>query len=170
MGFFVSTRVWFTKGWVSKKVRLWRRLNISLFSKATYQQKSLSIVKPHLSLMRLSIFAIFFLFLLSTLSCKKDTDRIKNETINISLRANEAYEYDLGLFGDEEGARIKQQATNFAISEMKRLEAVRMVYYYKPKLNFTGLDEVTLKSEWGSDGVSKSTRFLHTTIKFVIKE
>lgn len=120
--------------------------------------------------MKLSFFSIFFLITVGILSCKKDKNEVETETLEVTLKVNEDYEYDLGGFGDEEGATIEKQSKNFAVSELKRLNAVGIVYYYKPKLNFIGSDEVILRSERGSDGASPNTEYLYTTIKFQIKE
>ena len=105
-----------------------------------------------------------------TPSCKKDNSSINNsQTINVTIQANEDYQYDLGLFGDEEGATINCQATHFNTSIIERdLSIDKVTYKYKPSPGYIGTDEVELKSERGSDGASPNDKIIITTIKFTI--
>ena len=108
--------------------------------------------------------------LLLTQSCKKD--QVLNpdtNTINISIKSGALYEYDLGYFGDEEGAHISQQATHFQISEIGReLGTGKVIYTYKSSANYIGSDGVEIKSERGSDGASPNDDITTTIIKFTI--
>ncbi len=53
-----------------------------------------------------------------TLSCSKDDENVTEQSVDISN--TEIYEYDLGSFGIEDGARINIQAENYEISELNR--------------------------------------------------
>ena len=103
-------------------------------------------------------------------SCKKDsTPKPMTQTIIQTLRANQSYQFDLGNFGDEEGASISKQATNFSTSSVDReIYTGKVIYKYVPATNFVGTDEVEIKSARGSDGASLNNKLVHTTIKFTI--
>jgi hypothetical protein len=109
-------------------------------------------------------------------SCKKDSDSLDpdcdlpaSHEINIKITANETYQFDLGIFGDEEGASISKQATHFSVSEVERdNNSGKIIYKYTPATNFVGTDEVQIKSERGSDGASPNNKITYTTIKFII--
>ena len=92
------------------------------------------------------------------------------ETITKNLKVNESYEYNLGSFGDEEGAGISKQAQHFSISEIDytQINSSVIIYKFKPALNFEGVDEVQLKSSRGSDGSGPNKNIIYTNIKFVI--
>ena len=102
-------------------------------------------------------------------SCKKDckgsTDK---QTINVTVQASKGYDYDLGSFGDEEGAIISMQAQHYETSTIDRINGVHCIYHYKPQENFQGTDEVELKSARGSDGASSNSKIVFTTIRFTI--
>ncbi|MGI8950402.1 MAG: hypothetical protein ACR2FN_02345 [Chitinophagaceae bacterium] len=92
-----------------------------------------------------------------------------SQTINVTIKSNETYQYNLGAFGDEEGANITRQAQHYEISSLKRdSDFVTINYEYKPSLNYVGTDDVELKSARGSDGASANNKIIITTIKFVI--
>ena len=103
-------------------------------------------------------------------SCKKDSSSVqKSNTINVSIKANENYSYDLGAFGYEEGAIIDEQAIHYDSSFIKRdLNTGQETYTYKPSAGYLGNDEVKLKSERGSDGASPNNKIIYTTIEFTI--
>lgn len=107
-------------------------------------------------------------------SCKKDyspdCDLPTPNQIVVNLKANETYQFDLGNFGDEEGASISKQATNYSVSTVEReINTGKVIYKYAPATNFTGTDEVQIKSERGSDGASPNNNISYMTIKFIIK-
>ena len=110
---------------------------------------------------------LFCLIILSFSACKKAA---VYENITKNLKVNESYEYNLGGFGDEEGAGISKQAQHFLTSEMDYTQINSSVinYKYKPALNFEGVDEVRLKSSRGSDGSGPNKNIIYTNIKFVI--
>ncbi len=109
-------------------------------------------------------------------SCKKDSDSNTpdcdlptSQEFNVKITANETYMFDLGIFGDEEGASISRQATHFSVSTVERdNNSGKIIYKYTPATNFVGTDEVQIKSERGSDGASPNTNITYTTIKFTI--
>ena len=104
------------------------------------------------------------------LSCKKDSKEvIERIEINVMLRANQIYEYNLGAFGDEEGVSVFRQASHFIVSAAEMEVATGIVTYtYQPATNYVGCDEVELVSAKGSDGASANNRKLFTTIKFTV--
>ncbi len=115
----------------------------------------------------LSFFILGFCLVTSTQSCKKtNTSTQDAKTINVVLKNNEDYSYDLGGFGDEEGVTITQQAMHYQISSLNR--DTYITYQYKPALNYTGTDEVKLKSAKRSNGIGPSNKITITTIKFTI--
>ena len=103
-------------------------------------------------------------------SCKKDSlPEPKTQTINQILSANQSYQFDLGSFGDEEGASISKQATNFYISSVnKDINTGKAIYKYVPATNFIGTDEVEIKSARGSNGTCANNKLINTRIKFTI--
>lgn len=104
-----------------------------------------------------------------TQGCKKDDSKNSIKTINVSIKINQTYQYDLGSFGDEEGASITKQASHFLISKTERvIESGKILYTYVPQLNYDGSDEVEIKAERGSDGASPSTDIITLVIKFTI--
>jgi len=103
-------------------------------------------------------------------SCKKGSlPEPMTQTINQTLRANQSYQFDLGSFGDEEGASISKQATNFSISSVnKDINTGKAIYKYVPATNFIGTDEVEIKSARGSNGTCANKKLINITIKFTI--
>lgn len=93
----------------------------------------------------------------------------KKKTVSVRILQNQKYTYDLGMFGDEEGASIQKQASHFSISEIER-EPEKAKYYYTPEKDFTGTDEVEIIIERGSDGASPSTDFTVIIIKFTVSK
>ena|ERR1035437_8202063 len=102
--------------------------------------------------------------------CSKEDIVIHSPNINaVTMTRNETYHFDLGYFGDEDGASISRQATHFIVSKLDRDNSTGKIgYTYTPALNFTGTDEVELKSMRGSDGASANNNIIITTIKFNI--
>lgn len=105
-------------------------------------------------------------------SCNKESKNKPNtKTINVALKVNQSYQYNLGGFGIEKGAEIATQASHYLISTAYRDSngtTPNIFYKYLPKTNFVGTDEVTLKSEKGSNGVSANINITYTIIKFTI--
>ena len=122
--------------------------------------------------MKKAFWALIILFTMTFLieSCKKDpATQPMTQSITQTLRANQSYQFDLGNFGDEEGASISKQATNFSTSSVEReINTGKVIYKYVPATNFVGTDEVEIKSARGSDGASPNNKLVYTTIKFTI--
>jgi hypothetical protein len=105
-------------------------------------------------------------------SCKND--QVVNpdtNTINATIKPGETYQYDLGYFGDEEGAHISKQAIHAQLSNIERApDFGKVIYTYQSEANYIGTDEVEIKSERGSDGASPNDKIITTLIKFTIKK
>lgn len=102
--------------------------------------------------------------------CSKEDIVIHSpDTNTVTLSRNKTYHFDLGYFGDEEGASISRQASHFIVSKTDRdITTGKIGYTYTPALNFSGTDEVELKSMRGSEGASANNNIIITTIKFNI--
>jgi len=102
--------------------------------------------------------------------CSKEDIVIHSpDTNTVTLSRNKTYHFDLGYFGDEEGVGISRQATHYIVSKPDRDKTIRKIgYTYTPALNFSGTDEVELKSMRGSEGASANNNIIITTIKFNI--
>lgn len=111
---------------------------------------------------------ILILLSLSMTSFKKDEFQIDNDTIQVSIKHTESYTYSTGIVGDEDGASIMKQANYFEISELRRNQSTNfeMIFFYKPKTNFTGNDYVEIETFEGSDGASPPTKM--NTVKILI--
>ncbi|MGI9525657.1 MAG: hypothetical protein ACR2MS_00940 [Weeksellaceae bacterium] len=117
---------------------------------------------------------IFSLFIISSLlfSCQEQKDEsFKNvqkqnvepktyspiesepEIKHITIKNTETYVYDLGGFGDEEGAFVGKEPNHAELSKVERDEAlINILYTYKPKKGYVGKDEVELVTMRGSMG------------------
>jgi hypothetical protein len=115
-------------------------------------------------------FIITFVLSFLTHSCSKDKAPMPAfQTITQALNANQTYQFELGNFGDEEGASIARQATNFSISSIDMdMNLKQVIYKYVPAVNYVGMDEVIIRTARGSDGVGPSHKIVYTTIKFTI--
>ncbi len=104
-------------------------------------------------------------------SCSEDDSNNSIQTIYASISTNQTYQYDLGNFGDEEGAGITRQASHFQVSKTERtIGSGNIIYTYIPTLNYVGTDEVEIKTERGSDGASPGTDITTVIIKFTVTE
>lgn len=114
--------------------------------------------------------ALFIGLITVSQSCKKSTaNGTVTHTVSETIKANQSYQFDLGNFGDEEGASISKQANHFSISSMNReVHTGKVIYKYTPEINFVGTDEVEIKSARGSNGSSQNNKIILTTIKFTI--
>ena len=118
----------------------------------------------------LKVITILFGMTLLIQSCRKDpTTESTTQTITQTIRDNQSYQFDLGNFGDEEGASISKQAANFSIRSVDReINTGKIIYKYVPATNFVGTDGVKINSARGSDGASPNNKIVYTTIKFKI--
>lgn len=100
-------------------------------------------VKFMKTVLKLSLVIMCFLFI--TNCSQKITGNLDNE-IQVTLKNTDAYELDLLISGDEEGASIKTQAINMKRSELDRNATTNwsVVYYYQPKVNFVGSEYVEI--------------------------
>ena len=104
------------------------------------------------------------------ISCSSDDNQSEGEIIKATaaISTSEIYTYNLGGFGDEEGASIEKQAENFEISKLERnFPSGEIIYTYKPKSGFVGADYVELKTSRGSNGASPNTNI--SILKITIK-
>ena len=119
---------------------------------------------------RLFLYLVVLSFLTAVCSCKKDkgspTDR---QEIRVAIKSNEDYYFDLGGYGVNERALITHQASHYQVSSIvKASNDVNITYKYKTAQDYTGTDEVELRSEKSSNGSSPNDIFVITTIKFTI--
>ncbi|OGS70952.1 MAG: hypothetical protein A3F91_11015 [Flavobacteria bacterium RIFCSPLOWO2_12_FULL_35_11] len=104
------------------------------------------------------------------ISCSSDDNQSVGEIIkvNTTISNSEIYTYNLGSFGDDEGAAIQKPAENFEISKLERnFPSGEIIYTYKPQSGFVGTDYVELKTSRGSNGASPNTNI--SIIKITIK-
>lgn len=121
--------------------------------------------KEHFMKVRLNY--VFILIVIALfVGCKRDDSAVPTRIIQAALKNSETYNFDLGGFGDEEGASIITQAVNFEISDTERTPNSRVAYSYKPKTNFTGTDLAVVGIYRGSDGATPSR--LVEIVKFEI--
>lgn len=122
-----------------------------------------------MKIIKLAISLIFSLSML-VFSCTKATDNNTNntnqQTTTPSIKKNQSFQYNFGVIGIEDGISISQQARNFNISSLSRDNTGKMIYNYKPSLNYVGTDEVeiTLNISNGASFVNT----VKTTIKITI--
>ncbi len=98
---------------------------------------------------KIGLVAIVVLF--GATSCKKNaTVTETSQTVDVTIDANTAYEYDLGnaqntlISSDASHARISVVTTDPLSS--------KMTYYYVPDSSYTGSDNVTVVVTSGPDG------------------
>lgn len=92
------------------------------------------------------IFTYFVIVIL--FGCNKDPIVYEDIDINIALKSGDLYVYDF-LTGDEEGAIIQIQATNYYQSEIIRNQSANKssVYLYKPLSGYIGTDVVQIQKQ-----------------------
>ena len=104
------------------------------------------------------------------ISCNSDDNNSDAEIVkvNATISNSEIYTYNLGSFGDEEGASIEKQAENFEISKLERnFPSGEIIYTYKPQSGFIRTDYVELKTSRGSNGASPNNN--NSIVKITIK-
>ncbi len=106
-------------------------------------------------------FASSILVILFTLfhSCESNSDQ------KVYLNPGELFSYDLNVYGDEEGARITEQARHYSQSDIIRdsTTAWGAFYFYRSNPNYKGPDYVTIETCAGGRGSSCDE---YTTIEF----
>jgi hypothetical protein len=92
------------------------------------------------------------------------------ETVNVSLKNTEVYQYPT-VSGDEDGARISTQAKHYSISEIRRDAETNWVavYVYQPAAGFVGSDYAEIEVLAGSDGASPPTNIKRVAFRLVIR-
>jgi hypothetical protein len=72
----------------------------------------------------------------------------------ILLESGELFSYDLNVYGDEEGAKITEQAKHYSQSEIIRDSSTGWgaYYYYKSVTGYSGPDHVTIETCTGGKG------------------
>ncbi len=110
---------------------------------------------------------LMLIIVMSIISCSKGDDT--NSTAEyFSITNNQIFEFDLGAFGDEDGARIITQAAHFEISELNGNGVI--TYTYKAQSGYVGTDFVSIETTKGSDGSSNSDVIEIVDIRFNIIE
>ncbi len=111
---------------------------------------------------------MLFCVVIFTQSCKKSDDDNNQQTINLGLKKNQYFKYAFGLIGIEDGMAITRQAKHFDTSKLERDSLGKMIYNYKPRLNYVGNDnvEITFYLSNGATVVNSSK----TIIRFTITE
>lgn len=71
---------------------------------------------------------------------------LRTETIDldISIRNSETYEYDLGLFGLNEGTELEIKGNHFEMNKLNRDHEGRILYRYKAQFDYVGSDFVII--------------------------
>ncbi len=121
------------------------------------------------------IIRIFFIaaFLLSCISCTTETNEARALIVReeVVLSNNEIFTYDLGSFGDEEGAGIRTQAEHFELSQIDSdMNSGQRTYRYKPEIGYTGTDFIELTTSRGSDGSGPNTDVRNIRISFTVTQ
>ncbi|GAA4289851.1 hypothetical protein [Aestuariibaculum suncheonense] len=78
-------------------------------------------------------------------SCSNDEPDVDLQELDFDIKNLENFEYSLGFFGDEQGARISEQAKYFEISELEDDVNREIIYTYKSEIGFTGVDFVEIE-------------------------
>lgn len=104
-------------------------------------------------------------------SCSDDDTATEVIAQNVVISNTESYTYDLGGFGDEEGANIRTQAGHFEVSKLERdFNSGQVIYTYQPLAGYVGTDFVEITAGRGSDGASDNTEITLVKITFTITE
>ena len=112
----------------------------------------------------------FALALFAALTLAGCDSSAETDVVTVVLSGAETYELDLAS-GDEEGARVVEQAHHFAVSEIRRDASTLWVarYVYEPAAGFVGNDRVELEVLSGSDGATAPTRVHRISIRFTVQ-
>lgn len=88
----------------------------------------------------------------SLFSCEEE---IVTHVKNVTLKNTELFIFDLGIYGDEEGARIIRQARHYESSVIIRdaSTSYNTVYQYKALVEYYGFDEVEIETCSGGEGI-----------------
>ena len=118
--------------------------------------------------LKIIVIAILTIF---AFSCNKNEEVTKEKFETVTISKSNTLEYDLGSFGDEEGASIQQQASHFLISKLDReINTGKIIYRYKADSAYIGTDYVELKAARGSDGASPNDDIIITKLTIRIEQ
>lgn len=115
-------------------------------------------------------FVLILIVLLFHSGCEDQGVNSTSKRIEAKINTGEIYVYNLGNFGDEEGARIITPPQHAELSELNRTDHAKLVYRYKPAEGYTGQDYIKLQSERGSNGASPNTEIQVAEIYIVISD
>lgn len=92
--------------------------------------------------------------LMLTSSCKKDESGVTiTKVINVELKVNESYSYEVPRAGDADDVmQMQKQASNFLTCKITPQANGNVVLDYTPALNYTGTDEIMISNQEGSHG------------------
>ena len=81
-------------------------------------------------------------------SCKKaSTDSVTTQTIDATVVSNQTLQLKLGSVSTTQSVSVDNQATHALVSSVKKdFSAGATVYTYIPAANYTGTDQVIIKS------------------------
>ena len=116
---------------------------------------------------------VLVLFVFSMAGCNDEDDNSYEDIIkeNITINNTDTFLYDLGGFGDEEGAHIQKQAMHFELSALNRDSYTgNITFTYKPRIGFTGTDYVEILAARGSDGASANSRLTLVILSFRVTD
>lgn len=118
-----------------------------------------------------SLCFIIVLFTLFAIGCSDETAEYKSTTdVEAFIQSTDSLIYPITL-GDEEGAYIFKQASNYKTSEIINInDSWEIMYSYKPAPGFVGVDYVEIVKITGSDGASKPSRKETTKIKIYVEK
>ena len=117
---------------------------------------------------KLALFAFLLTIVVHVQGCRGSNPI---ETINVSLKNTEVYQYPT-VGGDEDGARISIQAKHYRTSEIRRNAETNWVgvYVYQPAVGFVGSDHVDIEVLTGSDGASLPSNVKNVAFHFDIHD
>ena len=103
--------------------------------------------------------------MLALMQCSDSTgpDELDEIVLDVTLVGDEVYTYETGAGGDESGASIELQASNFNLSHIVRdsTTAWEAVYEYQTKTGYSGEDRVELlRSEGNGERVVWTQRII----------
>jgi hypothetical protein len=118
---------------------------------------------------------ILFLLIISWIlvfskGCKKDDSQNSPVTIQVNMKVNQTFQYNLRYFGDEEGAIMVRQGSHFQTSKLERLDYEKIKYTYIPLPDYTGTDEIELRAGRGLDGANPNTNIISYIFKIRISD
>ena len=94
-----------------------------------------------------------------------------SDWLPVALKNTETFEYPM-VGGDEEGARIIQQASHYRVSEVRRDATTNFiaVYYYQPEGGYEGRDYVRIEVRSSFNGIGPPSRIDTVAFVFVVRK